>query len=80
MDAQSAFDQHVRTKLEATFGKALAMLIVASASNSTNASPVSLDRSSYLTLCEAIARDQRVQDMWGTSGASDALRDWQALT
>ncbi len=79
MEIQAAFDGHVRAKLESSFGKAVAMLILASASNSSGASPMSLERDAYIRLCEAIAHDQRVVDMWGASGAADTLNQWKAL-
>jgi len=77
MEYQEAFEQHVRAKLESSFGKAVAMLILASASNSTGASMIGIDANDYTKLCEAVAKDQRVLDMWGASGARDALRQWR---
>jgi len=79
MEVQAAFDNHVRIKLESSFGKAVAMLILATASNAANAHTMGLDRDQYMRLCEAIARDQRVQDMWGASGAADTLTQWKQL-
>jgi hypothetical protein len=75
---QDCFEQHVRSKLESSFGKAVAMLILASASNATGASMIGIGANEYSKLCEAIARDQRVVDMWGASGAQDALRQWKS--
>lgn len=77
-DMASAME-HVRTRLEATFGKALAMLIVASASNAANAHTVGMSREQYLRFCEIICADQRVIDMWGVAGAADALATWRQL-
>lgn len=79
MEFQTAFEQHVRARLESSFGRAVAMLIVASASNASGASTVGMDRDAYLRICEAIAGDQRVLDMWGTSGAQDARQEWASL-
>lgn len=79
MDSQAAFDQHVRPRLENTFGKAVTMLILATASNAAGVTMMGLDRSGYERLCEAIARDSRVVDMWGASGASDTLQQWRTL-
>lgn len=79
MEVQAAFDNHVRMKLESSFGKAVAMLILASASNAAGAHTMGLDREAYMKLIEAIARDQRVVDMWGASGAQDTLSQWKAL-
>ena len=75
---QAAFESHVRSKLESSFGKAVAMLILASASNATGASMMGIEQDDYHKLCEAIATDQRVIDMWGASGAEDALSQWKA--
>ncbi len=75
---QTAFDEHVRGKLESSFGKAVAMLILASASNSTGVSTMGIEEYEYERLCEAIAKDQRVIDMWGVSGAQDALEQWKS--
>ncbi len=77
MEYQSAFEQHIRTRLESSFGKAVAMLIVAAASNSTGANTMGIDKDSYFKLCEAISSDQRVIDMWGSSGAQEALQSWK---
>ncbi len=79
MDAQAAFDNHVRSKLESSFGKAVAMLILASASNVAGMTTMGLERDGYMRICEAIARDQRVVDMWGASGAADTLSQWKTL-
>ncbi len=79
MDFNTALEEHVRTRLEATFGKALAMLIVASASNAVNAPMVGMTKEQFNGLCKAICEDQRVIDMWGVSGATDALLQWQGL-
>lgn len=79
MECQAAFEQHVRAKLESSFGKAVAMLILASASNSSGTTTVGLECDTFLKLCEAIAKDQRVVDMWGSSGAADALSQWRTL-
>lgn len=78
MEYQAAFEQHVRSRLESSFGKAVAMLIVAAASNSTGSNTMGLDQVSYQRLCEAISSDQRVIDMWGASGAQEALQSWKA--
>jgi hypothetical protein len=79
VDFNTAIEQHVKSRLEASFGKAVAMLIVASASNKVNAPMVGMSKDQYLSLCTVICEDQRVVDMWGTSGATDALLSWQQL-
>ncbi len=79
MEYQAAFENHVRMRLESSFGKAVAMLIVASASNASGANTIHIDASAYDKLCAAISCDQRVIDMWGASGAQDALRQWRSV-
>ena len=74
---QEAFDSHVRSKLEASFGTAVATMIVASATTQTCASMIDLRREDYLMLCEAICADQRVVDMWGAAEAEYTLRQWR---
>lgn len=78
MDGSTAFDQ-LRSKIEATFGKAMAVMIIASASNATGVSPIGISEGDFLRLAESIARDQRVVDMWGVAGASDAMTQWRQL-
>lgn len=79
MEYQAAFENHVRTRLESSFGKAVAMLIIASASNTSGASTMGIDADGFGKLCAAITSDQRVVDMWGASGAEEALRNWKSL-
>lgn len=79
MAVKDAIDSHVRHRLEDTFGKALAMLIFMAATNESKAPTIDPSRDDYMRLVESICRDKRVLDMWGSSGASDALRQWQAL-
>jgi hypothetical protein len=78
MDPTAALGQ-LRDRLEATFGKALAVMIVASASNASGVSTVALTADEFRNLAEAVAKDQRVVDMWGHAGASDAANQWIAL-
>ena len=78
MDCQPAVDQ-LRSKLEATFGKAMTMMIVASASNAIGASTMSMTPEQFVSLAEAICRDQRVVGMWGAAGAADVAAQWRQL-
>jgi hypothetical protein len=79
MEIRAALDQHVRKRLEDTFGKAVAMLIWASAHGATGISSLDPDRDGYLRLVDAICCDQRVVDMWGRSGTEHTLREWREL-
>ena len=78
MDTQRALEQ-LRGRLETSFGKALAMLILASACNDADVSMVGLTPDQYGRLVEAVSRDQRVVDMWGTAGAADVAAQWREL-
>ena len=78
MDCQQAVEQ-VRSKLEATFGKAMTMMIVASASNAVGASTMSMTPEQFIGLAEAVCRDQRVVGMWGAAGAADVAAQWRQL-
>lgn len=78
MDASAALDQ-LRAKLEATFGKGMAVMILASASNTAGVSTIGITESDFVKLAEAVAADQRVVDMWGAAGAADAYTQWRQL-
>jgi hypothetical protein len=78
MDCPQAMDQ-LRGRLESSFGKAMAMMILASASNSIGVATVSLSTPDFQRLADAVCRDQRVIDMWGAAGAADAAAQWRQL-
>ncbi len=78
MNAAAALDQ-LRTKLEATFGKGMAVMILASASNAAGVSTIGITEADFIKLAEAVAADQRVIDMWGVAGAADAVTQWRQL-
>lgn len=78
MECAAAVDQ-LRTKLESSFGKAMAMMILASASNSIGSSTVSLTPTQFASLADAVCRDQRVVGMWGAAGAAETATQWRHL-
>jgi hypothetical protein len=78
LDIADAVDR-VREKLEASFGKAMTMMIMAAASNMTGTSTLGMDDGQYAQFVECVCRDQRVVDMWGARGAGDALSQWKAF-
>lgn len=78
MDCLGAVEQ-LRGRLESTFGKAMAMMIMASAANVAGVSTVSLTPSDFERLAHAVCNDQRVVDMWGAAGAADAETEWRQL-
>ena len=78
MEATNALE-HMRARLEGSFGKAVSMLILASCSNQTGVSLIGITPDGFTRLSEAVCRDQRVVDMWGAAGASDAGAQWRQL-
>jgi hypothetical protein len=78
LDCPQALD-NLRSKLESSFGKAMAMMILISASNQLGVSTVSLTSEQFVQLAETICRDQRVVDMWGTAGAADTAAQWRQM-
>ena len=78
MECANAMDQ-LRAKLESSFGKGMAMMILASASNQAGVATMGLTSDQFIRLADAVSRDQRVVDMWGAAGASDAASQWRQL-
>ncbi|NTU70614.1 MAG: hypothetical protein HGB10_02135 [Coriobacteriia bacterium] len=78
MDSASAVEQ-LRSKLESSFGKSLAMMIIIAASSKVGVSTIGMDREQFTRLAEAVANDQRVRDMWGAAGAAEAAAEWRRL-
>ena len=79
VEIRDALDLHVRKRLEDSFGKAVAMLIWASASGAAGTSMLAPDHDGYMRFVDAVCSDQRVLDMWGRSGAEHAQAEWRAL-
>lgn len=69
----------LREKLESTFGKAVAMMILASASNTAQVPTTGLSDSEFQRLVDATCRDQRVLDMWGNAEAADVSNQLKQL-
>lgn len=78
MDTAEALDR-VRGKLDSSFGKAMAMMVLASASTSCGVSTFGLTADEFRRLAKAVTEDQRVKDMWGEAGAHDIAADWCSL-
>lgn len=55
------------------------MMILVSASNSAGVSTIGMSEADFVKLAEQVCADQRVVDMWGRAGASDALAQWRQL-
>jgi hypothetical protein len=79
MEVREALEQHVRKRLEDSFGRAVGMLIWASADRVSGISSIDPDRAGYMRFVEAVCTDQRVVDMWGKSGADHTLAQWKVL-
>ena len=78
MEAPNALDQ-MRGRLEGSFGKAVAMMILASCCNAAGVSLVGIADDEFRRLVDVVSHDQRVVDMWGAAGAADAAVQWRAL-
>lgn len=79
MDPMVALDAAVKSKLEDAFGKGIAMLIVANASNDARTPIIGLSNNNYRQLVEAICCDPRVKEMWGEAGTQAQLEEWLRL-
>ncbi len=79
MDPMVALDTAVKAILEDTFGKGIAMLIVANASNDAHTPVFGLSKDDYRRLVEAICCDPRVQQTWGEAGTKAQMEEWMKL-
>ncbi len=79
MDPMVALDTAVKSKLEDAFGKGIAMLIVANASNDAHTPIIGLSKNDYRRLVETICCDPRVKEMWGEAGTQTQLDEWLKL-
>jgi hypothetical protein len=79
MSPREAVDRHIRQRLEDTFGKAVATMIIASASNTSGAQTFDPSVDDFMKLATAVCKDSRVLDMWGQAGAGDALDGYKDL-
>jgi hypothetical protein len=79
MTPKEAIDQHLKRRLDDTFGAAVATMIIASASNAAGASVFDPGVEDFVKLATAVCCDQRVLDMWGHAGAQDALDQFKGM-
>jgi hypothetical protein len=79
MEAKSALDDHVVRRLEDSFGKAVALLILASATREAKVPTGEMTAGEFKRLVDAICCDQRVLDMWGSAGVEQARQSWVVL-
>lgn len=79
MTAKEAIEQHLKRRLDDTFGLAVATMIIASASNASGAQVFDPGVEDFVKLATAVCRDRRVLDMWGHAGAEDALSRYKGM-
>ena len=79
MSVDEAVDSHVVQRLEDTFGKAVAILIVASATREAGVPTSDLNTQEYRKFVDAICSDVRVVDMWGAAEAEAQRQMWCTL-
>ena len=79
MTAKDAIDQHLKRRLDDTFGLAVATMIIASASRASGAHVFDPGVEDFVKLATAVCQDQRVLDMWGHAGAQDALSQYKGM-
>jgi len=79
MGYKEIIEQHVRHRLEDSFGKTLATLIIMGASNAASMPIIDPSRDDYIRFVDHLCKDQRVLDMWGAAGAASANAQWKQL-
>ncbi len=77
MDAKTALDTKIRPKLEESFGAAMTEMILNGHAQRLGVNLSLPTQDQYVQLAEAIATDQRVQEMWGTSKAQFQALAWK---
>ncbi len=79
MNVVTALETVVKPKLDDSFGRGIAMLIILNASREGNLTLIELDKDSYCTLIEKICCDPRVVKMWGEDGCKKQYETWLGL-
>ncbi|MDO8963495.1 MAG: hypothetical protein Q7W30_03275 [Coriobacteriia bacterium] len=79
MTAKEAIDNHLKARLEDTFGRAVSTMIIASATAQTGVQVFDPSVEDFMRLAQAVCFDSRVQDMWGRAGAEDALAQYRGM-
>jgi len=77
MEPFEALQQVVKPDLESIFGKALTSSILLTARTKSGAPLIGLNRDQFLSMVECICQDQKVLDLWGSSGTNDKLGRWK---
>lgn len=79
MNVVTALETIVKPKLDDSFGRGIAMLIILNASRMANITLVEMDTNDYCQLVENICTDHRVVKMWGEAGCRKQLDSWLSL-
>ncbi len=79
MDVVAAIETAVKPKLEDSFGKETAMLIIMRAAASTEIPMVGLRPQHFRRLVAAICEDERVRGTWGEDESLAQLQEWNQL-
>lgn len=79
VDIETAVSDHVMRKLEDAFGKAVALMVFASATRSAGVPTCELTIGEFHRLVDAICSDERVLSMWGAVATAKVREEWAAL-
>ena len=79
MRPSDALNHIVSRQLVEAFGKGLGARIIFAARDASGAPVVGLNNEAYAALVEAIAKDDRVRQMWGDFGSRSRLSEWKRL-
>ncbi len=79
MDVITAIETAVKPKLEDSFGKGMAMLIMMRATASTEVPMFGLRPQHFRTLVQAICEDERVREVWGSARCRAQLDEWERI-
>ena len=79
VDVSTVVSDHVMKKLEDSFGKAVALMIFASATRAADVPTGELNAGEYHRLIAAICSDERCVGMWGEAGADQVRQQWEVL-
>ncbi len=79
MRGNKVIEEHIKPRLDDSFGRGMTMLIMMSSSKVANVSLVNIDDLDCRKLIQAICEDKRVIDMWGEAMAKERLREWERV-
>ncbi len=79
MNIVAALETVVKPKLDDSFGRGIAMLIILNASRNSQITLVEMNKDEYSILIENICSDERVRKMWGEAGCKKQMEAWISL-